>query len=761
MGMAMRQLKFGVVGGGSAFNFHVNGVRDSKLLRFSAIYDANIENAKKVAKRFKDGHLEVFETLDAMLDSDIDAVLVIVPHTYHERIVVRCAEKGKHVLCEKPMGTTVEACRNMIAAARKYHVKLMIAENHRFLPAHTWIHDAIKQGLIGDVLMVRAYEGVNEIPGLSMSGFWKGDPIKAGGGSLMDMGAHKFAALEYILGSHCTEVTAVLAKQATNLPEKAEDNAFTILRFDSGAVGEMSVSFTQMTPPFNSLEIYGTEGSIFENHSWEKPVRIYSFSKAMMEHQQEWYEPEIEHAPFPGYYPISVRLEDEHFARCILEDTEPAFKPEDAMGAIECILAGYLSSMEKRPVARKEIVELADRGQTFRILERLAESIPINPKLPEVKSVKPVGYDRKRATAIMEKLDLDLLIASAPVNTYYLSGLPVLHSAPNPILEALANQYPNFAMIRREGEGSIIHWDVFKSVQGFCWAADAIGVHSQKDSQTALISKVKKWGLVGKRVGVESTIPKFIVDALGSDNANMKIIEADSAFQEMRLIKTDEEVARIAMATAITEKAIMKCVGVLKEGMTDNELLDIGRKSMLEEGADGWNHLTLSIGGSDPEAPGVGTVVRKGDIVRLDFGAIYKNYAADVNAEVIIGKSPEKANSLIEGLLEFQGYFESRIKPGVPMRPLGEEAIGWYKGKYPEGIAFCIGHSIGLECEDLHLFGAMGSQDRLFEKNMVFEIEAWEDYEGYLIGVEDCYVVTDTGCRKITTLDKQIITIKE
>jgi Xaa-Pro aminopeptidase len=55
----------------------------------------------------------------------------------------------------------------------------------------------------------------------------------------------------------------------------------------------------------------------------------------------------------------------------------------------------------------------------------------------------------------------------------------------------------------------------------------------------------------------------------------------------------------------------------------------------------------------------------------------------------------------------------------------------------------------------------MGSQDRLFEKNMAFEIEAWENYEGYLIGVEDCYVVTDTGCRKMTTLDKHIIAIKE
>ena len=51
----------------------------------------------------------------------------------------------------------------MIEAVKKAGVKFMIAENHRFLPAHQYMHDAVQEGLIGDVLLVRAYEGVNEI----------------------------------------------------------------------------------------------------------------------------------------------------------------------------------------------------------------------------------------------------------------------------------------------------------------------------------------------------------------------------------------------------------------------------------------------------------------------------------------------------------------------------------------------------------------------------------------------------------------------
>src|SRR4030043_385775 len=92
--------------------------------------------------------------------------------------MAECAAAGKHGLCEKPMATTLEGCDMMIKATRDAGVKFMIAENHLFLPAHQYIHDAIRDGLIGDVLLVRAFEGVNEIAGLSQPAFWKGDAIK-------------------------------------------------------------------------------------------------------------------------------------------------------------------------------------------------------------------------------------------------------------------------------------------------------------------------------------------------------------------------------------------------------------------------------------------------------------------------------------------------------------------------------------------------------------------------------------------------------
>ena len=302
-----RRVKFGVIGAGSAWGFHSAACAGSPYLQFVAVYDKNQKLAEKVAKRYKVNTMEAYSDLGEFLKSDIEAVLIMVPHVYHADIVSKVAAAKKHILCEKPMATTLEDCDRMIQAAKKAGVKLMIAENHRFLPAHQYVHDAIKQGLIGDVLLVRAYEGVNEIEGMTTPDFWKGDPIKAGGGSFMDMGAHKFATLQWVLEDEVESVTALLAKQATNLPEKAEDNALSMVRFSGGAVGEVVVSFTQMTPPFNSMEIYGTKGTILENHMWDRPVRIFSSHDDMGENKNQWFEPEIEHAPFPLYYNISAR----------------------------------------------------------------------------------------------------------------------------------------------------------------------------------------------------------------------------------------------------------------------------------------------------------------------------------------------------------------------------------------------------------------------------------------------------------------------
>lgn len=371
----MEFVKYGLIGSGIAWKYHQMGIRHIPNMKFKSVYDINEKNGKRIAKA---GNMDYFSYLDKFLESDIDAVIIMTPHYLHEQHVIAAAKAGKHILCEKPMATTLEGCDAMIEATKKAGVKFMIAENHRFLPVHEYIMKAVQSGLIGKVFLVRAYEGVNEIKFLMKKGSWKGHPILAGGGALIDMGAHKFVILNWILNDIVESSYSWLTKQCTNLEEKAEDNAMAFLKYKKGTIAEIAVSFSVVSPFNNSLELYGTEGTIIESHDRENPIRIFSKNAKMTNNINTWFEPQIEHKPFPIYYDISMRNEDSYFNDCIINNTEPEFTPEHAREAIYDVLLCYLSAKKEKTVSREDLNEVYNTVGTKSILEGLEEFVQNN-----------------------------------------------------------------------------------------------------------------------------------------------------------------------------------------------------------------------------------------------------------------------------------------------------------------------------------------------------------------------------------------------
>jgi UDP-N-acetylglucosamine 3-dehydrogenase len=372
----MIQVKYGVIGCGTVWDrFHSPSMTANPKIKISSVYDIDEKLAKKSARKLKISH---FTNLDKFFSSDIDAVLVLVPHFLHEKMVIAAAEAGKHVLCEKPMATTLEGCDQMINATRKAGVKFMIAENHRFLPVHQYIKDIVQEGLIGKPFLIRAYEGVNEMVGLNKPGFWKGHPIMAGGGCLMDMGVHKFTTMNWILQDEVESAYSWITKQCTNLSEKAEDNALIFLKYKTGVIAETFVSFTVNSPVTNRLEVYGTKGTILEDHSKKNPVQVYSQDKNMGQNRNSWYKPKIEHEPYPKYYYISMGIQDDYFTDCILEDKEPEFTPKHAKEAIFTVLMGYLSAKRGITVTRDDLMEVYKKEGTKSILEGLENYVQNN-----------------------------------------------------------------------------------------------------------------------------------------------------------------------------------------------------------------------------------------------------------------------------------------------------------------------------------------------------------------------------------------------
>jgi predicted dehydrogenase len=367
-------VKFGIIGAGSAvWRFHKLGTKNNSKLKFISGYDVN---EKKLARAAKFSKLEPYPNLDDFLKSDIDAVMVFVPHYLHKDIVVAVAEAGKHVICEKPMAITLEECDEMIAAAKKAGVKFMIAENHRFLPAHLFIKDVLDHGYIGDVFLGRTYEGAYAKSQFFDLNDWSFTYDKGGGGVVADQGVHKFTMLNWFLGE-VDSAQCWLSKTLKSPHSKGEDTAIILLRYKCGATITVDVSSSTVHRPSNKTELHGTKGTIFEDHDWERPVKVFS-SHPDAEVKGEFYSPEIEHGPFPDYYKISMGREDAYFAECILEDKEPEFTPEEARKGVAVVLLSYLSAKNRRMTSMDELMKIYKKEGTKSVLEGLGEVTQIN-----------------------------------------------------------------------------------------------------------------------------------------------------------------------------------------------------------------------------------------------------------------------------------------------------------------------------------------------------------------------------------------------
>ncbi len=145
-----------------------------------------------------------YENFDSIANNkDIDIVYVVLPNAMHAEFVIRAAQAGKHVICEKPMATTVEDCDRMIQACAKAKVQLSIGYRLHFDPYHLELTKLVKDNAIGKLKNMSSGFGFSIAPNV-----WRLDKKLAGGGPLMDLGIYCVQAFCYLSGKEPIAVTA-------------------------------------------------------------------------------------------------------------------------------------------------------------------------------------------------------------------------------------------------------------------------------------------------------------------------------------------------------------------------------------------------------------------------------------------------------------------------------------------------------------------------------------------------------------------------
>lgn len=337
----MSKVKWGVCGcGGIARRRTIpEGIVPAANAELVSVHDRAKDATVEVAQEFG---AEAYADYGELLAGPCDAVYIATPVSVHCEQVIRAAEAGKHVLCEKPLGLNVAEAERMVEACKKNGVKFGVGLMMRFHAQHQAARDMVQSGKLGKPVFARAQ--------LScwyplIEGAWRQDPAIGGGGTLVDLGSHCIDLLEMMFGPvrsvHC--VTRNLVHSY-----KSEDSSVVLLEFENGATGVVDTLFNVPDASSkNRLELYGSKGSILaEGTIGQGEAGVMT---AILEGDDAGYDAQqsrdaaggVEIAPMPVNM---YRAEIEAFSEAVLKGTELSAGADAGLQSQKVLAACYESA---------------------------------------------------------------------------------------------------------------------------------------------------------------------------------------------------------------------------------------------------------------------------------------------------------------------------------------------------------------------------------------------------------------------------------
>lgn len=297
-------------------------------VKFVGIWDDDLERGRTAAEQFD----TVLYSRPEDLFNEVDGVIVCSENSRHLELTLLAAEYKKHVLCEKPIATTLKDAHRMIEACRDAEVHLEIAFPCRFHPAAAKLRDAIRAGYFGEILAVR---GTNH--GKRPDG-WFLEKDQAGGGAILDHTVHVVDLLRWFLGK---EVTQVYAEAGTLLHDvDVEDCGLLSMEIGDRVIATLDTSWSRPAafPTWGdvTLEIVGTQGTGYLD-LFAQNIVVYEQTEITTRYEN-WGSDADNHLV-------------KNFIQSIRGTEEPLASGWDGLKALEVALSAY-SSLDKRQVVR-------------------------------------------------------------------------------------------------------------------------------------------------------------------------------------------------------------------------------------------------------------------------------------------------------------------------------------------------------------------------------------------------------------------------
>lgn len=328
-------VKIGIIGCGKIAQVrHIPEYLANENAQLHGFFDVNQARASEIAARYGGKAYDSYQAL--LADPEIDAVSVLTPNFTHAEITIAALKAGKHVLCEKPMATTLADCEAMAATAKATGRKLMIGQNQRLAAAHQKARDLLRAGAIGEVITFQtcfAHSGADQwsIDGRTS---WFMDRSRSCFGAMADLGVHKTDLMVYLLDSEILRASAVIGtlqkKYPDGTPITVDDNAFCTFVMKNGVIGTMRASWTNYGDEDNSTSLYGSTGAM---HIYKDPAHAIVIERAGGE--KEYFNTDAIQTNDSQTKSGIIDL----FVESIVEDKTPAISAEDVLPAMRAIFA--------------------------------------------------------------------------------------------------------------------------------------------------------------------------------------------------------------------------------------------------------------------------------------------------------------------------------------------------------------------------------------------------------------------------------------
>jgi len=247
----------GLIGGGNITDTHARAVRGIAGVEIAAIYGTN---ASKVNNLCREHGGKPYQDFAAFLaHRPMDLVAIGSPSGLHATQGIAAAQRGLHVLTEKPIDISTRRADDLIAATDRAGVKLGVMFQDRVKPGIRELREWISAGVVGKPLLADARVKWYRPPDYYSGSRWRGTIAMDGGGALINQAVHTVDLLLWLLG----DVVRVQSCTATALHAiEAEDTAIAVLEFASGALGVIQATTAAYPGYPRRVEITGTEGTV-------------------------------------------------------------------------------------------------------------------------------------------------------------------------------------------------------------------------------------------------------------------------------------------------------------------------------------------------------------------------------------------------------------------------------------------------------------------------------------------------------------------